>query len=114
MELTEFLLARIAEDEARFRTSGGEGTSGDMNADYIETLHERLLAECEAKRRILAEHPRDGSMLLVGYEECGTCADGVPLDVDGQPVRKDWPCPTIKALALPYADHPDYQDEWRP
>ncbi len=26
----------------------------------------------------------------------------------------EWPCPTIRALASVYADHPDYQQEWRP
>jgi hypothetical protein len=25
-----------------------------------------------------------------------------------------YPCDTLKLLALPYADHPDYRDEWRP
>jgi hypothetical protein len=25
-----------------------------------------------------------------------------------------WPCPTLKLLALPWADHPDYQISWRP
>ncbi|MEV0164353.1 DUF6221 family protein [Nonomuraea fuscirosea] len=29
---------------------------------------------------------------------------------DGQP----WPCPDLRDLAAPYADHPGYRDEWRP
>jgi hypothetical protein len=38
---------------------------------------------------------------------CGTCGS-----VDDSPV--EWPCDTVLALALPYADHPDYREEWRP
>jgi hypothetical protein len=25
----------------------------------------------------------------------------------------DWPCPTLRHLAAVYADHPDYREEWR-
>jgi hypothetical protein len=25
-----------------------------------------------------------------------------------------WPCPTVRLLALPFAGHPDLQEEWRP
>jgi hypothetical protein len=24
------------------------------------------------------------------------------------------PCETVRVLALPYSDHPDYHEEWRP
>lgn len=24
------------------------------------------------------------------------------------------PCPTLRLLSLPFADHPDYRQEWRP
>lgn len=27
---------------------------------------------------------------------------------------REMPCPTLRALALPYADRPGYRDEWRP
>jgi hypothetical protein len=26
----------------------------------------------------------------------------------------DWPCLTLRLLALPYADRPGYREEWRP
>ena len=45
LTLTDFLLARIAEDEARFRRV-------EFELSYIN-LFDRLLAECEAKRRIV-------------------------------------------------------------
>jgi hypothetical protein len=33
---------------------------------------------------------------------CSTCGD-VP-----------WPCDTVRLLAIVFADHPDYRNEWRP
>ncbi|MEU5023581.1 DUF6221 family protein [Streptomyces milbemycinicus] len=29
-------------------------------------------------------------------------------------VQADAPITALRLLALPYADHPDYRDEWRP
>ena len=84
MTLTEFLLARIAEDEA----AGGCG--GPDRA--CDRLSDRWLAECEAKRRILEQCVRQA-------EYVDTPADAVT---------------TIRLLALPYADHPDFRPEWRP
>ncbi|MDN3356063.1 DUF6221 family protein [Actinomadura sp. DC4] len=28
--------------------------------------------------------------------------------------ERSWPCRTLRTLALPYADHSDYREEWRP
>lgn len=97
----EFLLARIAEDEAVARVAIAEN-GGDLDSpgpkdwelhadDYYPTVDispARVLAECEAKR------------LLVEYEA-------------------QWHDPLIpsfvlRVLVLPYADHPDYLPEWRP
>lgn len=77
--LTDFLLDRIAEDEAVARTA---------EYGYIE----RQLAECDAKRRI------------VQYHEVKHRREGVG----------GFNCFTAKTLALPYADHPDYREEWKP
>jgi hypothetical protein len=30
------------------------------------------------------------------------------------PDAQGWPCQTLRLLALPYADHPDYRPEWKP
>ena len=57
----------------------------------------RMRAEIEAKRRIIAIH--------------GAGAD--PCDAhDGS--FETIPCDTLLLLALPYADDPDYREEWRP
>lgn len=135
--LVAFLLARIAEDEAGARKATGEhwrwvDPGGDVKqalvtdgwnpqADWTvlpvaqgdayplrtDATHiarwdpARVLAESAAKRRIVAQHPYAG--LLSAPEACGRCATNPPAA-----------CPTLRLLALPFADHPDYQQEWKP
>ncbi|MCW2950823.1 MAG: hypothetical protein JWN41_1836 [Thermoleophilia bacterium] len=103
MTLTEFLLARIAEDEsqARMRIQSGEPKYAPVPWGCPSA--NRVLAECEAKRQIVDEHADYGSY----GKTCQTCSES---DIDNKP----WPCPTLRALALPYADHPDCRDEWKP
>ncbi|HZF92056.1 DUF6221 family protein [Streptomyces sp.] len=59
----------------------------------------RVLREIDAKRRILVEHALNGWV-------CTTCDTGE--------VEQVFPCPTLRILALPYADRSGYRDEWRP
>ena len=139
MDLSEFLLARIAEDEDIARRAAGpvwvmgvdrEGGPGRWRhvaqlvalpvADPTDTLSigdellraehgndsarafrsvqhvvrwdpARVLAECEAKRRIVERY---------GY-----------LYEHGDSGDMRWVLPL---LALPYASHPDYDPVWRP
>ena len=99
-DLTQFLLARIAEDYAD-AMSGWRWKA--LPAGEYERLQARVLRECEAKRRIVADHPDYG-----GYgESCATCADSAE---DLRP----WPCATMLALASVYAEHADYREEWCP
>lgn len=158
--LTDFLLARIAEDEAvargaidperpgthwRWIDAGEQGgpaepdpeTGGeylDMQASiWLCTVEEfptssvgplpavaiasaqevksgaaahiacfdpaRVLAECEAKRRIV--HEFTGESPHANYDDCGDECVGNALH---------W---VLRVLAQPYADHPDYREEWR-
>lgn len=103
--LADFLLARIAEDEAL--ASGARGQllmAPSPLVPYLDRFSgSRAILECEAKRRIVAEHP----LFPEGRTpKCGRCDD------DGFAIN--WPCLTLRLLALPYADHPDCLDEWRP
>lgn len=135
--LAGFLLARIAEDEAAAETAaeweGEEWSAGDedeagrvrgrmgsevVGGGYTEsTIHiarhdpARVLAECEAKRLIAELHKVAGEDEAdVRFKDfdlaCVTCGT-----YDEYPV--EWPCDTLRLLALPYADHPDYRDGWR-
>jgi len=129
--LTEFLLARIAEDEAEAHAATGHawrvtrdplgvhvehdlarpmgrvamrlgrdmGIGGNADAAHI-ARHDpaRALAECEAKRRIVEVWPDSfGSWTADQAYAAKRVKDAVLLD-----------------LATVYADHPDYDEAWRP
>ena len=149
MTLTEFLLARVAEDEAaarlavglKWHAQGGPdlrtiphdspgsvepcwfqiargGADDGPHADPVVGLRARLdsfrhiarhdparvLAECEAKRRIVEE-------VVPHLEHVESSAiDGGMYDEDAPHAQRD----LLRLLALPYTDHPDYREEWRP
>ena len=95
-ELTDFLLARIAEDEdrivhefdcERFNVTDYGTRQGKCDCDATG----RLKAECGAKRRIVAE-----------------------LERDHERHSRESYWMILRLLALPYADHRDYREEWRP
>lgn len=128
LTLAEFILARIAEeateavaasvDQWGYRVGSYEGLEWTSLAlsperdttaaqDQFIARHDpaRVLAECDAKRRIVDLH---GMSYADAADEtwarngrCDTCRDAVP-------------CPTLRLLALPYADHDQYDPSWRP
>jgi hypothetical protein len=105
-ELVAFLLARLAEDEGVARKvpapDGGprpaRWTAADLQArafpavDVLMASHvarwdpARVVAECRARRAVV---------------------DVVRDRADDEAVR------VLRALALPYADHPDFRPDWR-
>lgn len=94
MTLTEFLLARIAQDTRAAGAARGwqtgsrhEGQPLDWSIHMDRWSPDRVLAECESKRRLL-------DWLT-------------PVDVGSE----GWYA--LRILALPYADHPDFREEWR-
>jgi len=111
MTLTEFLLARFAEDEAVARKATHQKVAGPSHGHWhADSWHltngqleaadrahiarfdpERVLAECEAKRNLITLVESDGTY-------SGDWMEGRAL----------------AHLAAPYADHPDYRPEWRP
>ena len=109
LTLADFLLARIAEDEqvadAEVDWGVDWGVTGialsevGEGADMVRVrtiVRRRLLAECEAKRRIV---------------EVALQADDASAGADtGWLLSRE----VMELLALPYADHPDYREEWRP
>ncbi|HET6917608.1 MAG TPA: DUF6221 family protein [Acidimicrobiales bacterium] len=102
LTLTEFLLARIAERE--------RGAKVDLRvARWPNSMTARNarwdLADCEAKRRIM-ELADDATMLDIHVD--GEFRVGA-RDEAAEPYCGDR---ILRALALPYADHPDYQEEW--
>lgn len=66
----------------------------------------RVLAEVAAKKQILDEHICPCPEPDCG--DCGACSGEHHADPTTAP------CRTVRLLALTYADHPDYREEWRP
>lgn len=127
--ITEFLLARIAEDEAVAREADGRAwwiadgdewgsnvhdeATGKVVADQISDRHAahivrhdpaRVLAECEAKRRVI-EYSWGDRLSIEG--EWGSGRSREEMDA------KDDVPDVVRALAAIYAEHPDYREEWR-
>lgn len=128
MSITEFLLERIGEDEAAALAAvdgqadpeNGWGYEGRALIPHVGIIHHavqaehitrwhpyRVVAECAAKRAIvekrltigLPDRPiSDGQAWLSGAHEAVDAERGHIL----------------RTLAAVYADHPDYQTEWKP
>lgn len=129
--IVEFLTARLDEDEriaqaasARAPWShnaddywmivGADGyvivydESAPAQAEAAHIAHHdpaRALAEVAAKRGILGEHTRHERF---GRVECGRCIDCASWGDESEP----WPCPTVSAVLLAYAGHPDFDAAW--
>lgn len=139
MNITEFLEARIAEDEAAANDATGarwvvlSGVNASMvNIDptnvrdekwkygrfghIATTSHDAAYAEHisrHAPARVLAECAAKRALSSLhsqaSYRGQTVCNDCGDW-WDGSPV--DYPCATIKIVAAVYAGHPDYQQEW--
>ncbi|MEA5453282.1 DUF6221 family protein [Sinomonas sp. JGH33] len=96
MTITEFLLARIAEDqhraevEAILRDGDPYYDDGELNSFDRRFDPARVLAECAAKRAI------------VKWVNDWPLRPAPPSSVDG----------VLEALAAVYAEHEDYREEW--
>lgn len=132
--IIEFLEARITEDEEladRSMQYGDKGAAllsfGSPESPPILVMHpNRVLAECAAKRTIIAQH-QAWPVLAEKAPEYSTSDDGlngISYRVNQQMmwlteqeyVKKfgEAPptAPMIRTLAAVYKDHPDYQTEW--
>lgn len=122
MTITEFLLTRIAEDDAaaretmenvEYRCSPEEGwlvVRGNSCCDcgaggYVEYGPDRLLAECAAKRAIVDLHFEcRWAGVPSGCSICRTLSS----------IPDTYPCRTVRHLAAVYDSHPDYDETWKP
>ena len=95
-DLGDFLLARIAEDEEQARPMV---CLWPYDGGWSSTHVARVLAQCAAKHRIVEQH-----------DETHEC----PQDGDSSGWWDGVPCGVLRRLSLPYADHPDYREKWRP
>ncbi len=95
MSLVGFLLARFDDDE----TSVWQGECRcDDERFKRPDCPDRVLADCEMKRRI-----------------AGLLAEDWRISKEKLPAQLTAHDPLLlRLLALPYSDHPDYREEWRP
>jgi hypothetical protein len=119
MTLTEFLLARIAEDEAVAREVVSRYDPGFFAAIDAESTMlwaspkdpavsadpARVLAECAAKRRIV-----DAYVFAERRVHDGPSPVGPEWNLGFR--QATWGA--ICLLALPYVGHEDCRDEWKP
>ncbi|MEV5957281.1 DUF6221 family protein [Streptomyces sp. NPDC051987] len=93
-ELARFLHDRYAEEGARIRSvygvSGPAYASGAAGCEAVDNLITQ-----QAMLNLLRRGPS-------------------PRPYNNWSRLGSWAEPVLRALALPYADHPGYRDEWRP
>jgi len=102
MDLVGFLLARMAEDAH---------TAADLaEAQGAGGTAERLRADCAAKRKIvLVCRAAEPDLRFLGARPPGLADFPLPPRNAHQLAAL-----TLALLAVPYADHPDYEEIWRP
>jgi hypothetical protein len=121
--LREFLLERIHEEEALAQAAIDAHPTGHVwkpaeDADGAHFAHWdpwRVLSGCVAKRLIIAAHRDVGAGLdrradpdrALKAHACSTCGQYDEYAIE-------WPCYTLRVLALDWVDHPAYRPEWRP
>ncbi len=110
-DLVAFLRARLDEDEQIARAADGNRAFDGTGTipDLISTVaihvarHDpaRVLAEVDAKRRLIDSYLPEASKTDEQVNEEWGYGSALADDL-------------LRLLALPYADHPDYRDDWRP
>lgn len=96
MSITDFLLARIAEDEARAgwaRLGDTRWETDNYGQDFLTPT--AVKAECVAKRAIIESCYGDHEDAMASKNDSTEAASEV-----------------LYALAAVYKDHSDYQQEW--
>ena len=103
MDVVEFLFERIAEDEGAARRL----LQDPMMSQSGRWYEQRLLRKCAAKRRLIR--------VIEAARQAGL-ARMVSTDPDyghWAPEAIEWTGLALNALALPYTEHPDFQEGWK-
>lgn len=105
-DLAEFLRERLTETQ----TAAVE-TLADAS-DWPQFV----IDDCDAKMRIIDVHQRrhsdnadEGPDPAHGWV-CAVCGEWSEAELR---TIGDWPCLTLRLLALPFATHPEYVEAWR-
>ena len=118
--LTDFLLARIADDEQeihRLRATVAEDDAWREDDPFPEAGKvDRPLAECEAKRRIIELHLNNESR-VVAYRSprwADAMTDDDRMDWRKAEARCAATESAVRLLTQVYSDHPDFDPVWTP
>src|SRR5262245_47654399 len=134
-DLIEFLTARLNDDEAAAQgaadgdgymtwslpsTGVVEAAGGDLDGLVVAprntAIHivrwdpARVLAEVAAKRRIIEEHDKISRRYQAALDDRDE-NDGLVIALAAKATVLD---SIVRLLALPYDQHPNYREEWRP
>jgi hypothetical protein len=125
-DLVAFLNARLDEDEEKTKQVEPNQAPVQLRAmvtrggsqPFLVIDADRVLADIESKRRVIEEHrpawqegnPDDTYRSPDDAKYCLGCH----ASFQGEWFYEVDECPTKRFLAVPYADHPDYREEWRP
>ena len=103
VDIVEFLTERIREDEAAARKILSDRAVSESGKWY----EHRLLLECEAKRRVIriVESARQTALATMVSDLFEEESRWIPEAIE-------WTTRSLKALALPYAEHPDFEQDW--
>lgn len=96
-DLVTWLREQIAEDRAAVEVGRSPHAHG---CDHVECCCDQgatVLAQCDAHEALLALH-------VINQGACDVCGEW----------DYDWPCKTLRILALAYQHRPGYREEWRP
>lgn len=108
--LPEFLTMRIAE-EVKVADGWPDDPLGlapdghvwvDPQGHPIYGARSRVLADCDARLKIVHRHAR---VRLSGGTRCHCCWSH-------EYAKPSYPCETLLYLAQPFAGHPDFREEW--
>jgi hypothetical protein len=110
MDLTDFLLARIAEDQERAEFVMRQQEGGWVDPEpWRLSWHDEYDLLCIAPSRAMTE-ARIRDKMVTDHTPWHVCAESTGRPpMSGEP---RFPCTTLLLLAQPYADHPDYRKEW--
>jgi hypothetical protein len=101
--------------DRRYNYPMGGCSTADTAAHIARWDPARVLAEATTERAIVAEH---ASVTPPNSEKtyCRICVApngwGTWGSFRGSPPGVHYPCLTLRLLAIPYAEHPDYRKEW--
>ena len=107
-DLVEFLLARVEEDEGVARRTDADGGAWFDDLAWLDSALDPGGLDPETPRRAISEHVARHSPDRV-LAECEAKRRIIDLYTE----TMEWPLHlAVGALAQPYRDHPDWREEW--